>query len=122
MKLQADKNRSERSFTVGEFVYLKLQPYVQASLAPRSHNKLCFKYFGPYKILEKIGSVAYKLELPAGSLVHPVFHISLLKAAVKSPNQVSPQLPEIADALQVPEQILQRRLQSRGSDSVHQCW
>jgi hypothetical protein len=61
MKAQADKNHSERSFSVGDAVYLRLQPYVQASLAPRSHHKLCFKYFGPFKIIEKIGSVAYKL-------------------------------------------------------------
>jgi hypothetical protein len=37
MKRQADKGRSERSFQVGDSVYLKLQPYVQSSLAPRSN-------------------------------------------------------------------------------------
>jgi len=57
MKLQADKKRSERSFSVGDMVYLKLQPYVQSSLAPRAHQKLSFRYFGPYKILEAIGTV-----------------------------------------------------------------
>lgn len=71
MKSQADKNRSERSFEVGDSVYLRLQPYVQSSLAPRSHHKLCFKYFGPFKIISKIGSVAYKLQLPASSSIHP---------------------------------------------------
>lgn len=48
MKHQADKHRSERSFAVGDWVFLKLQPYVQASLAPRSCQKLAFKFFGPY--------------------------------------------------------------------------
>lgn len=46
---------------VGDPVYLKIQPYVQTSLAPRSSNKLSFKYFGPYTVISKIGSAAYKL-------------------------------------------------------------
>ncbi|CAD6226996.1 unnamed protein product [Miscanthus lutarioriparius] len=62
MKLYADKHRSERSFNIGDMIFLKLQPYVQASLAPRAHQKLSFRYFGPYKVLEKIGAVAYKLQ------------------------------------------------------------
>lgn len=37
MKAQADKNRTERSFTVGDWVYAKLQPYVQTSVAPRAN-------------------------------------------------------------------------------------
>lgn len=65
MKMQADKRRTERSFQVGDMVYLKLQPYVQASLAPRAHQKLSYRYFRPYKVLSKIGDVAYKLDLPA---------------------------------------------------------
>ena len=46
MKRQADKGRSERSFNVGYSVFLKLQPYVQTSLAPRANQKLSFKFFG----------------------------------------------------------------------------
>ena len=38
MKRQADKNRIERSFAVGDWVYLKLQPYVQSSVLPRAHH------------------------------------------------------------------------------------
>jgi hypothetical protein len=49
MKKQAEKHRSERVFQVGDFVFLKLQPYVQASLAPRLNQKLAFKYFGPFR-------------------------------------------------------------------------
>jgi hypothetical protein len=54
MKSQADKHRTERSFAVGEKVYLKLQPYVQSSVARRSNQKLSYKFFGPYKILQKV--------------------------------------------------------------------
>jgi hypothetical protein len=63
-KLQADKHRIERSFQVGDAVYLKLQPYVQTSIATRANNKLSFSYFGPYRVLAKVGTVAYKLLLP----------------------------------------------------------
>jgi hypothetical protein len=76
MKLQADKKRTFLEFTVGEKVLLKLQPYVHTSVARRPYPKIAFKYYGPYEIVEKIGNVAYKLKLPEGSLIHPVFHIS----------------------------------------------
>ena len=55
MKHQADKNRSKREFAVGDYVYLKLQPYIQTIVAARSNQKLAYKYFGPFKVLEKIG-------------------------------------------------------------------
>jgi hypothetical protein len=63
MKAQAG-NRSERQFEVGDMVFLKLQPYIQTSVAPRSNQKLAFKFFDPFKILSKVGQVAYKLDPP----------------------------------------------------------
>ncbi|XP_074347548.1 uncharacterized protein LOC141686409 [Apium graveolens] len=79
MKQQADKNRSERYFVVCDWVYLKLQPYKQNSVASRSHQKLATKYFGPYPVLKKVGSVAYTLQLPISSKIHLTFHVSLRK-------------------------------------------
>lgn len=117
MKLQADKNRSERSFSVGDLVYLKLQPYVQSSLAPRANQKLAFRYFGPFKILSKVGSVADKLELPSTSAIHPVFHVSQLKKVVATSVDIA-QLPVDLDGLQFPEKILQRRMASEGISQV----
>lgn len=103
MKSQADKGRSERQFNIGDYVFLRFQPYVQSSLAPRAHQKLCFKFFGPYKVVDKIGSVAYKLLLPLGSSIHPVFHVSLLKPAPPSASPPSssqvPPPPDLSDGL-----------------------
>jgi hypothetical protein len=45
MKQQADKGRSERQFAVGDLVYLKPQPYIQTSIAPRANHKLSFNFF-----------------------------------------------------------------------------
>jgi hypothetical protein len=58
MKIQADKKRTDRQFQVGEKVLLKLQPYVQTSVASRPYPKLSFKYYGPYDVVERIGAVA----------------------------------------------------------------
>uniref|UniRef100_A0A2N9HKA3 RNA-directed DNA polymerase n=1 Tax=Fagus sylvatica TaxID=28930 RepID=A0A2N9HKA3_FAGSY len=59
MKSQADKHRLERSFQVGEWVFLRLQPFRQKS--------------------KKVGAVAYRLELPEEAQIHNVFHVSCLK-------------------------------------------
>lgn len=55
MKIQADKHRTERSFIVGDLVFLKLQPYVQSSVVHSAHHKLAFRFYGPYKVVQKIG-------------------------------------------------------------------
>lgn len=67
MKSQADKHRSERSFDVGDMVYVRLQPYIQSSLAPWSNQKLVFHFFGSFQIMSKIGVVAYELQFPSSS-------------------------------------------------------
>jgi hypothetical protein len=120
MKKQSDQHRFERSFSVGDFVYLKLQPYVQTSLAPRSHQKLAFRFFGPFRILARVGSVAYKLELPSHSAIHLVFHVSQLKKAVGATHQVIPTLPSDFAIHLAPEQILQTRTVTRGTSTIPQ--
>lgn len=120
MKAQADKNRTERTFEVGGQVFLKLQPYLQSSVVPRANHKLAYKFFGPFSILEKVGEVAYKLDLPASSKVQPVFHVSLLLKVLKNDDQVLARLPSTDDNLRVPEKVLQQRVVLRGGKKILQ--
>ncbi|KAI9124628.1 hypothetical protein K1719_004550 [Acacia pycnantha] len=64
MKIYADKKRTDVEFHIGDFVWVKLQPYRQHSVELRKYQKLALRYFGPFKITERIGKVAYRLALP----------------------------------------------------------
>jgi hypothetical protein len=105
---------------MGARVYLKLQPYVQSSVTRRANQKLAFRYFGPYTIIQRVGDTAYKLQLPDSAQIHPVFHISWLKAAVSRNQVVAASLPVHTDALQIPIQLLQSRLIQKGGATVAQ--
>jgi hypothetical protein len=118
MKRQSNKHRSERTFEVGDWVFLKLQPYVQSSLAARSHQKLSFRFFGPFKIQKQVGHVAYCLELLATSSIHSAFHVSQLKKLPGS-NTSTPTLPDDLVEFQVPVAILQQRW-TNGDNPVEQ--
>jgi hypothetical protein len=116
MKTYADAKRSFREFQVGEHVLLKLQPYAQQSVVNCPYPKLSFKYFGPYSVLAKYEIMAYKLDLPAHSQVHPVFHVSQLKTYTPDHTLVFTELPsplQLDVAELEPEEILDRRMVKR---------
>jgi hypothetical protein len=89
-KSYADVRRRDLTFAVGDHVYLKVSPMrgirrfnVRGKLAPR--------YIGPFKVLERKGEVAYRLELPPNlSGVHDVFHVSQLKKCLRVPEEQAP--------------------------------
>ncbi|KAK0595973.1 hypothetical protein LWI29_011581 [Acer saccharum] len=93
MKKYYDQGRRDVSFEPGDFMYLKLQPYRQKSLKKKFNVKLSQWYYGPFKVLERIGEVAYKLELPFTSRLHLVFHVTVLKKRVGNPSLISSDLP-----------------------------
>ena len=55
----------------------------------RQNQKLSPKFYGPYEIIEKIGSVAYRFKLPVGAQIHPVIYVSQLKRKVGNDLEVS---------------------------------
>ncbi|OWM70560.1 hypothetical protein CDL15_Pgr014233 [Punica granatum] len=123
MKLQADKKRTYREFSIGDMVFLKLQPYKQGSVTARNSEKLSPKYYGPYQIMDRIGKVAYKLKLPSSAQVHPVFHVSQLKRAIGTAS-CSSELPISKGSLEggtlQPLAILDRRMVKRRNRAAAQ--
>ncbi|XP_070039513.1 uncharacterized protein [Nicotiana tomentosiformis] len=77
--------------------------------------KISPRYVGPYRIIQRIGQVAYRLELPPEmSLVHPVFHVSMLKKVVGDTSLiVSVETIEVNEELtyeEIPVVILDRQV------------
>jgi hypothetical protein len=72
----ADGKRRDVVFQEGDYVYLKVSP-IRGLHRFKVKGKLSPRFIGPFKILERVGDVAYRLELPNQlSGVHDVFHIS----------------------------------------------
>ncbi|KAJ8751836.1 hypothetical protein K2173_026032 [Erythroxylum novogranatense] len=117
MKSLADQHRRDVEFEVGDYVYLKLQPYRQSSVAFRASMKLSPRFYGPFRIIARIGSVAYRLELPSGTRIHNVFHVSRLRKFLGDRPVASPDLPpstEESPVLPQPEKVLAHRVIQKG--------
>jgi len=63
----------------------------------RPSSKLDYKRLGPFRVVERIGKAAYRLELPADWRIHPVFHVALLEPyrASDIPGRVQDPLPAV---------------------------
>lgn len=117
MKRYADLKRSERTFAVGDWVYLRLQPYRQSYVSQSRNLKLSPRFYGPFQIEARIGEVAYKLHLPSDARVHPLFHVSQLKCKLGTHCVPLPSLPPVdSHSIFKPQShaILERKVRSRG--------
>jgi hypothetical protein len=99
-------------FDVGQWVWLQLLHRPMATLDVKGRGKLGPCFFGPFQITEKIGDVAYRLQLPAGARIHDVFHVGLLKKFHGEPPQAAPELPPLHHGCvcMEPERVLKCRL------------
>ena len=87
-KSYADVRRRPLKFEVGDHVFLKMMPQ-RGVVRFGKHEKLSPRFIGPFEILERIGSVAYRLALPPSmSGVHEVFHVSMLRKYTLDPAHV----------------------------------
>lgn len=103
-----NRKRTERDFEIGEWVYLKLQPYKQSFVSSRAYPKLATKYFGPYQIIKKVGAVAYSLKLPQQSKIHNTFHVSLVrKYHGPHPTDIENSIPQLYDSDSYPLSVLE---------------
>ncbi|KAI3773999.1 hypothetical protein L1987_48541 [Smallanthus sonchifolius] len=85
-KSYADRRRKPLEFQIGDMVLLKVSPW-KGVVRFGKKGKLAPRYVGPFKILERVGKVAYKLDLPSElSNIHPTFHVSNLKKCLADEN------------------------------------
>ncbi|GJS76648.1 hypothetical protein Tco_0726529 [Tanacetum coccineum] len=113
-KSYADKRRRPLEFEVGDKVMLKVAPW-KGVMRFGKRGKLNPRYIGPFQIIERIGPVAYRLELPQElSRVHNVFHVCNLKKCLSDDTLVIPleeiQLDDKLNFVEEPVEIMDREV------------
>ena len=91
---------------------MNLQPYKQYSLKQKGVEKLKPRFYGPYKVIRKVGEVDYELELLEERKIHNLFHVCVLKKKLGQHIAPSTELPPLDDEgllVLILEKILQVR-------------
>nr|XP_016449027.1 PREDICTED: uncharacterized protein LOC107774072 [Nicotiana tabacum] len=121
VKLISDRLRTAQS---------RQKSYADGVMQFGKKGKLRPRYVRPYKIIQRIGRVAYELDLPSElGAVHPVFHVSMLRKCIGDPSRITPiEYIHIAEDLsyaKVPVAILDRqvrKLRTKEVDSAKVLW
>ena len=84
----ANKRQQPLEFEVGDHVFLKVMPK-RGVVRFNKWGKLSLKYIVPFEVLERVGTISYRLALPPSlSGVHAVFHLSMLRKYTLDPTHV----------------------------------
>ena len=104
-KSYANNRRRDLKFEVGDMVFLRISPW-KGVLRFGKLGKLSPRYIGPYRIVERIGEVVYRLELSSElDRIHDVFHVSMLRNYIPDPSHVLIEQPvEIQENLTYEEE------------------
>ena len=87
-KSYTDNRRRDIEFQVGDFVFLKVSPSKGVARFGKK-GKLNPRFIGPFEILERIGTIAYKISLPPSMChIHDIFHVSMLRKYIPDPSHV----------------------------------
>ncbi|KAD4888293.1 hypothetical protein E3N88_20366 [Mikania micrantha] len=121
-KSYADKRRKPVEFQVNDMVLLKVSPW-KGVVRFGKKGKLAPRYVGPFKVLERIGKMAYRLELPHElSNVHPTFHVSNLKKCLADENLHIPldevRIDESMHFIEKPMKIVDREVKKLKNKSI----
>ena len=87
-KSYGDIRRKDIRYEIGEKVFLKVSPWKKV-MRFWENGKLSLRFIGPYEVIEKVGPVAYRLNLPPElEKIHNVFHVSMLRRYRSDPSHV----------------------------------
>ncbi|KAK9053107.1 hypothetical protein SSX86_029737 [Deinandra increscens subsp. villosa] len=123
-KSYADKRRRPIEFQEGDFVMLKVSPW-KGVIRFRKRGKLSPRFIGPFKILARVGKVAYQLELPEElSGIHNTFHVSYLRKCLADESAYVPLDDLVIDDklnyVERPIAILDRKVKRLRNKEVNQ--
>ena len=112
-KSYADKRRSDLEFQVGDMVLLKVSPW-KGVIRFRKRGKLGPRFIGPFRVMARVGKVAYRLDLPVElSQIHSTFHVSQLRKCLVDDSAVVPlediQVDDSLNYIERPVAILDRK-------------
>nr|GEY35558.1 hypothetical protein [Tanacetum cinerariifolium] len=120
-KSYADKRRNPLEFSVGDYVLLKVSSW-KCVVRFGKKGKLAPRFFRPFEIVEKVGPVTYRLDLPEElNGVHDTFHVSNLKNCLADPTlqvpldeiQVDAKLNFVEEPVEILEREFKKLMQSR---------
>ncbi|KAD3640367.1 hypothetical protein E3N88_29590 [Mikania micrantha] len=128
-KSYADKHRRPIEFQVGDLVLLKVSPW-KGVIRFRKRGKLSPRFIGPFKIIARVGNVAYRLEIPEElKLIHNTFHVSYLRKCLTDESTCVPlediEVDEKLNYVEKPVEILDHKvklLRNKTIDQVKVRW